>query len=214
MASMRRPLFASLPAPHLGAATTAATRSLPRSIQRHRLAHTSSAGSPSSSSSASARPPPTQRPLPSLPPRSRRPLIICTLLVLSIASWGTFTSLAMNDERANSSAFRSALNMVRDSPRVRELLKVEGGEAVTTKKEWWLAPYGGGVWVGGSVNMMQGKCDVMFRVGTTRVGGETATVYFTSIRRSQVGSFENLRFLVVRDSDGERISLLPEDGGA
>lgn len=54
-------------------------------------------------------------------------------------------------------------------------VKEEEGETVTTKKEWWLAPYGGGVWVGGSVNMMQGKCDVMFRVGVNRKregGGE------------------------------------------
>lgn len=125
-----------------------------------------SSSTPSSSSSPSPpltrRPATTQeqRPLPTLP--SRRPVYI-GLILFSLISWTAFTLYAMNIERSSSSAFRSVLATVKEDERVRSLLGEDemGKMGVREEKKWWA---GGRVWVKGTVNMMQGRIDISFRI--------------------------------------------------
>lgn len=115
------------------------------SSQRHQAASSSAAASRYQ-----------QRDLPPLPP-SKRPIILA-FLAFSIISWSAFTLYAMNAERASSSAFRSALTAVKEDSRVNKVL---GGDPIKADVKWWA---GGKVWVNGSVNLMQGKVDISFRV--------------------------------------------------
>ncbi|PWN19332.1 hypothetical protein BCV69DRAFT_284474 [Microstroma glucosiphilum] len=140
------------------------------------------------------------RALPTLPSRTPKLLL---LALFSVISWSAFTLYAMNAERASSSAFRSVLSQLKDDHRVQEFLGGEKGERPIKGDVKWYA--GGKVWVGGTVNMMQGRIDVTFGIKGEK---DTATVYFTSFRPTQFANFENLRFLVVNDRTGEKISLL------
>ncbi|KDN48204.1 DUF1783-domain-containing protein [Tilletiaria anomala UBC 951] len=146
--------------------------------------------------------PPPQRPqskrtreLPIIP--DRRPIFAAAALVV-VTIWTAFASYATNKERLSSSVFRSVLTQIKDSDNVNEAL----GSPVLLEPSILGDP-----WVAGSVNMMQGKVDISFRVKGPRSSG---TVYFTSIRRNQMRTFEVLRFLVVTDRD-ETISMLDED---
>lgn len=71
---------------------------------------------------------------------------------------------------------------------------------------------GGAAKINGSVNMMQGRVDLSFKIHLSGNEQDTATVYFTSIRAHKHADFEILRFVVVDDRSGESVSLLDRMG--
>lgn len=83
--------------------------------------------------------------------------MILATIAFAIASWTGFTLYATNLERLSSSAFRSCLGQVREDDRIKEMV----GEVVRVDQKWYL---GGKPWVKGTINMMQGRVDVSFRV--------------------------------------------------
>ncbi|PWN50466.1 DUF1783-domain-containing protein [Violaceomyces palustris] len=130
--------------------------------------------------------------------KNRKPILLLAALI-AIGSWSTFASFATNKERLSSSVFRSVLIQLKDSEEVKRTL----GDPVMLVPSTFGDP-----WVSGSVNMMQGKVDISFKIQGPK---DTGTAYFTSIRREQNKSFEVLRFLLVTDS-GENVSLLSQVG--
>ncbi|KAE8233052.1 hypothetical protein CF326_g1912 [Tilletia indica] len=132
--------------------------------------------------------------LPRLP--NRRPLFLA-LAVLGVGGWVAFAQFATNKERLSSSAFRSALVQVKDSPAAQDAL----GDPIM------LVPsLVGDPWISGSVNTMQGRVDLSFEVKGAKGKGRA---YFTSIRQASHLPFEIIRFLLVTDN-GDSISLLPD----
>lgn len=140
----------------------------------------------------------------------------------AIASWAAFTVYATNKEKLSSSIFKSIVGQVKSSAEVQTLLAPQALASMTPvlKRESWL---GGMCRVKGSVNMMQGRVDLSFKITTpqgqplppSRSTAQArsqkqpvATVYFTSIRAHKHAPFEILRFLVVNDDTGESVSLL------
>ncbi|UZJ52860.1 hypothetical protein CBS101457_002180 [Exobasidium rhododendri] len=121
-------------------------------------------------------------------------------ILFSLSSWTAFTLHATNRERLASSVLKNVMEKIKDDERVQTQL----GENVQLKREALLA---GDPWINGSVNMMQGKVDMSFRVKGSRDSGKA---YFTSIRRDQSKPYETLRFLIVLDSNKETISLLED----
>ncbi|KAL9938846.1 hypothetical protein V8E36_002565 [Tilletia maclaganii] len=136
----------------------------------------------------------TRPELPNLP--NRRPLFLA-LAVVGVAGWAGFAQFATNKERLSSSAFRSALVQIKDSPAAQEAL----GDPIM------LVPsLVGDPWISGSVNTMQGRVDLSFEVKGPKGQGRA---YFTSIRPSSNVPFEIIRFLIVTDQ-GKSVSLLPD----
>ncbi|KAK0531344.1 cytochrome oxidase assembly protein 1 [Tilletia horrida] len=132
--------------------------------------------------------------LPTLP--NRRPLFLA-LAVVGVAGWAGFAQFATNKERLSSSAFRSALVQIKDSPAAQAAL----GDPIM------LVPsLVGDPWISGSVNTMQGRVDLSFEVKGPKSKGRA---YFTSIRPAMHMPFEIIRFLIVTDQ-GDSISLLPD----
>ncbi|SNX81585.1 uncharacterized protein MEPE_00290 [Melanopsichium pennsylvanicum] len=152
---------------------------------------------------------------------------LAAFVAAAIASWGGFTIYATNKEKLSSSIFKSVVGQVKNSIEVQQLLSrpssssssssnAIGGVVVPIlKRETWL---GGMCRVKGSVNMMQGRVDLCFKItlpdqlGNKNSKQNVATVYFTSIRAHKHSPFEILRFVVVHDSTGESISLLEKGG--
>ncbi|KAN0066280.1 cytochrome oxidase assembly protein 1 [Thecaphora frezii] len=132
--------------------------------------------------------------------QNRKPVFILAALI-AIGSWSAFAAFATNKERLSSSVFKSALIQLKDSSEVQAAL----GDPIMLVPSTFGDP-----WVSGSVNMMQGRVDMSFRVQGRRDAG---TAYFTSIRRDQNKAFEVLRFLVVTDA-GETVSLLSSAGAS
>ncbi|EPQ32361.1 uncharacterized protein PFL1_00557 [Pseudozyma flocculosa PF-1] len=136
--------------------------------------------------------------LPNVP--NRKPVFILAALI-ALGSWSAFASFATNKERLSSSVFKSALVQLKDSAEVQRAL----GDPIMLVPSTFGDP-----WVSGSVNMMQGRVDMSFRLQGPKDKG---TAYFTSIRRDQSKSFEVIRFLVVTDS-GETVPLLSPSGAS
>jgi cytochrome c oxidase assembly factor 1 len=141
---------------------------------------------------------PFARHRPDLPqPKSyKTPAIL--LILFSLITWSAFTAHATNRERLSSAVLKNVVDKIRESEKVREAM----GEDVNMKRETILA---GDPWVRGSVNMMQGRVDMSFKLKGSR---DTGTVYFSSIRRDAQTPYETLRFLIVLDSNKQVISLL------
>lgn len=147
---------------------------------------------------------------------------LTAFIVVAIASWGGFTVYATNKEKLSSSIFKSVVSQVKNSSEVAQLLSPSSSSSTSNskpsstlssiilKRETWL---GGMPRVKGSVNMMQGRIDLSFKINLTpepETGERVGTVYFTSIRANKHAPFEILRFLVVNDETGETISLLDQ----
>ena len=142
------------------------------------------------------------KPLPSVP--NTLPLLL-TIVTLALSSWAAFTVYATNKEKLSSSIFKSIVSQVKASPEIASLLSSSDRGGIVLKRETWL---GGMPRVQGSVNMMQGRVDLAFKIHPVHNQDRTATVYFTSIRASKKAPFEIVRFVVVDDSSGDSTSLL------
>ncbi|OXG12110.1 hypothetical protein C366_05834 [Cryptococcus neoformans Tu401-1] len=122
--------------------------------------------------------------------------------------WGLFILHATNSERLSSSVLRQATFQLRNSKEVIALL----GENVRLVEEWWAL---GAPWISGTINLMQGRVDLSFRIRGSKGAG---TVYFTSIRPQEQGAWRIVRYKVIAD-DGQVIRLedqaiRPEQKGA
>lgn len=120
------------------------------------------------------------------------------LILFSLITWSAFTAHATNRERLSSAVLKNVVDKIRESEQVR----AEMGDDVNLKRETILA---GDPWIRGSVNMMQGRVDMSFKLKGSK---DTGTVYFSSIRRDAQTPYETLRFLIVLDSNKKVISLL------
>ncbi|PWZ02748.1 hypothetical protein BCV70DRAFT_197000 [Testicularia cyperi] len=213
-------------------AFTGSSRGMQTSAARYASAlRTPPTPASSPSSSASNSPPPLSSNSTVRPTRTKRqelpkvpntfPILVATV-VLALSSWAGFTIYATNKEKLSSSIFKSVLAQVKASPQVQQLLGCNARMPVL-KPEFWLA---GAPHIRGSVNMMQGRVDLSFKItkpsgsnsnssssnpGSTG-GAAVGTVYFTSIRAHKHAPFEILRFLVVNDTTGESVSLLDSQG--
>ncbi|WWD16583.1 hypothetical protein CI109_101011 [Kwoniella shandongensis] len=135
---------------------------------------------------------PGERDLPKL--KSRAPLVI-GLSLLGLG-WGLFLLHATNSERLASSVLRQVTFQLRNSPQVIGIL----GENVRLQENWWAL---GQPWINGTINLMQGRVDLSFRIRGNKGGG---TVYFTSIRPQEQGAWRIVRYKLIAD-DGEVIML-------
>ncbi|SAM70842.1 uncharacterized protein UBRO_20475 [Ustilago bromivora] len=150
------------------------------------------------------------KPLPSVP--NRLPYL-AAFVATALASWAAFAAYATNNEKLSSSVFKSVVSQVKSSSQVAQLLSSPTchnlpkptSHSITLKPKPWL---GVTCRVKGSVNMMQGRVDLSFKITNAPEKTNTGTVYFTSVRANKHAPFEILRFLVVNDKTGESISLL------
>ncbi|OWZ50948.1 hypothetical protein C361_06206 [Cryptococcus neoformans Tu259-1] len=138
--------------------------------------------------------------------RGTAPFVIA--LGLLGLGWGLFILHATNSERLSSSVLRQATFQLRNSKEVIALL----GENVRLVEEWWAL---GAPWISGTINLMQGRVDLSFRIRGSKGAG---TVYFTSIRPQEQGAWRIVRYKVIAD-DGQVIRLedqaiRPEQKGA
>ena len=194
--------------------TLALSRSLHASPNR--FATPSPASTPSASTSNANVGPATRVKNKTLPVVPNTLPYLFAFVAAAIGSWGAFTIYATNKEKLSSSIFKSVVGQVKNSSEVQQLLSSSAGGAngarlvPVLKRETWL---GGMCRVKGSVNMMQGRVDLSFKITTPETTGapEVGTVYFTSIRAHKHAPFEILRFVVVNDRTGESVSLL--EGG-
>ncbi|SPO19933.1 uncharacterized protein UTRI_00323_B [Ustilago trichophora] len=169
---------------------------------------------PSSTGSNIGRPTQVRtKPLPQVP--NTLPYLVI-FITLALTSWAGFTVYATNKEKLSSSILKSVVSQVKNSPEVRTLLSPpsissDGQNQVVPvlKREAWL---GGMCRVKGSVNMMQGRVDLSFKIQSPIDEDQIATVYFTSIRAHKHAPFEILRFLVVNQNTGQSVSLLEKSG--
>ncbi|EPS96839.1 hypothetical protein FOMPIDRAFT_45528 [Fomitopsis schrenkii] len=152
---------------------------------------------PPESFSGTARPRPYHRRQErDLPPLERRWPILLAFATVGISAWGLFLAWSENQERLSSSVMRQVMDIVRDSPELKEVL----GEAIRPEPVWWL---NGDPWITGSIRLMQGNVDLSFRLkGHKRAG----TLYFTSIRKAKGEPFTILRFKVIAD-DGTTLDV-------
>ncbi|ORX33650.1 cytochrome oxidase complex assembly protein 1-domain-containing protein [Kockovaella imperatae] len=109
---------------------------------------------------------------------------------LGLSAWGIFLLYATNAERLASSAMRSVQFHLRHSPDVSALL----GKRVRLEEPPWFI---GDPWISGTVNTMQGRIDLSFRV---RGDDASGTIYFTSIRPHQGDPWRILRYKLITDS--------------
>lgn len=116
--------------------------------------------------------------------------------VLGLGAWGAFLLHATNAERLSSSVLRQVTYSLRNSDDVRQVL----GDRVHYAPNWWGF---GEPWISGTVNLMQGKVDLKFRIQGTQ---QQATVYFTSVRPAEDSEFRIVRYKVVAD-DGRVIQM-------
>ncbi|KIR55406.1 hypothetical protein I315_01994 [Cryptococcus gattii Ru294] len=126
--------------------------------------------------------------------RGTAPFVIA--LGLLGLGWGLFLLHATNSERLSSSVLRQATFQLRNSKEVIALL----GENVRLVDEWWAL---GSPWISGTINLMQGRVDLSFRIKGSKGAG---TVYFTSIRPQEQGAWRIVRYKVIAD-DGQVIRL-------
>ncbi|GFZ42646.1 hypothetical protein JCM24511_00363 [Saitozyma sp. JCM 24511] len=136
---------------------------------------------------------PGERDLPKL--NSRAPLYIL-IGAIGLSIGGAFILYATNAERLASSVLRQVQFQLRNSKEVMQVL----GENVKMAPEWWTF---GQPWTSGTINMMQGRVDLKFRIQGSRGAG---TVYFTSIRPQQEGAWRIVRYKLIADS-GEVLHL-------
>ncbi|KAK8861508.1 hypothetical protein IAR55_002329 [Kwoniella newhampshirensis] len=135
---------------------------------------------------------PGGRDLPKL--KSRAPLVVG--LGLLGLGWGLFLLHATNSERLASSVLRQVTFQLRNSPQVIGIL----GENVRLQENWWAL---GQPWINGTINLMQGRVDLSFRIQGNKGAG---TVYFTSIRPQEQGAWRIVRYKLIAD-DGEVVML-------
>ncbi|EPQ57790.1 DUF1783-domain-containing protein [Gloeophyllum trabeum ATCC 11539] len=140
-----------------------------------------------------ARPNAPQRDLPSI--KSRWPLVLVAS-ALGVTAWAAFYLYATNQEKLSSSVMKQIMNMVKDDPELREVL----GEAIRPEPKWYL---NGDPWIEGVINVLQGHCDVSFRLKGHKGAG---TLYFTSVRKAKGEPFTILRFKIIAD-DGTVIHI-------
>ncbi|CAD6566435.1 MAG: hypothetical protein TREMPRED_002585 [Tremellales sp. Tagirdzhanova-0007] len=131
-----------------------------------------------------------------LPPLKNKVPMYIALATLGLGIWATFILYATNAERLASSVLRSVTFQLRNSAEVADLL----GRNVKLEDPWWRI---GDPWIPGSVNTMQGRVDLKFRIKGTDGAG---TVYFTSIRPSQSEAWRIVRYKLTADS-GEVLRL-------
>ncbi|WVO13263.1 hypothetical protein L204_100876 [Cryptococcus depauperatus] len=110
--------------------------------------------------------------------------------------WGLFILHATNSERLASSVLRQVTFQLRNSKEVIAVL----GENVRLVDDWWTL---GSPWISGTINTMQGRVDLSFRMKGDKAAG---TVYFTSIRPQEHGAWRIVRYKIIAD-DGEVIRL-------
>ncbi|TXT10927.1 hypothetical protein VHUM_01678 [Vanrija humicola] len=133
------------------------------------------------------------------------------LAALGLGAWGLFILHATNNERLSSSVVRQISFQLRNSPEVANLL----GDGVKFAPNLWGF---GEPWIHGSINLMQGRIDLKFRIEGSKQQG---TLFFTSIRPQQAASWQILRYKLITD-DGEvlriedsvRPALTPDEAAA
>lgn len=76
----------------------------------------------------------------------RRWPILLAFATVGISAWGLFLAWSENQERLSSSVMRQVMDIVRDSPELKEVL----GEAIRPEPVWWL---NGDPWITGSVRV-------------------------------------------------------------
>ncbi|WOO85190.1 Cytochrome c oxidase assembly factor 1 [Vanrija pseudolonga] len=127
--------------------------------------------------------------------KNRIPLYLA-LAALGLGAWGLFILHATNNERLSSSVVRQISFQLRNSPEVANLL----GDGVKFAPNLWGF---GEPWIHGSINLMQGRIDLKFRVEGSQKQG---TLFFTSIRPQQAASWQILRYKLITD-DGEVLRI-------
>ncbi|WVW80070.1 hypothetical protein I302_102043 [Kwoniella bestiolae CBS 10118] len=135
---------------------------------------------------------PWDRDLPKI--RNKLPFVIA--LGLLGLGWGAFLLHATNAERLASSVLRQVTFQLRNSKEVIAVL----GENVRLVENWWAL---GQPWISGTINLMQGRVDLSFRITGDKGAG---TVYFTSIRPQEQGAWRIVRYKIIAD-DGEVVRL-------
>ncbi|KAF2759608.1 DUF1783-domain-containing protein [Pseudovirgaria hyperparasitica] len=137
----------------------------------------------------------TRRPdreLPNIPSRWRHLRTVpIFLLVLGASAAGIF-----NYQKSSSSVVSSTLYALRMSDEARNIL---GDEIYFANKVPW-------IW--GTINQVQGRIDISYRVKGTRRSG---MMRFVSARRERMGFFETSEWSLTLD-DGTVVQLLMEDG--
>ncbi|WVQ83601.1 hypothetical protein IAT38_005742 [Cryptococcus sp. DSM 104549] len=129
-------------------------------------------------------------------PKARSVIPFVLGLGLLGLGWGIFVLQATNAERLASSVTKQVSFQLRNSHEVVAML----GENVTLVDNWWSLNQ---PWISGTINLMQGRVDLSFRIKGDKA---YATVYFTSIRPQEYGSWRIVRYKVIRD-DGEVVRL-------
>ncbi|WVQ94637.1 hypothetical protein IAU59_001717 [Kwoniella sp. CBS 9459] len=115
--------------------------------------------------------------------------------------WGLFLLHATNQERLSSSVLRQVTFQLRNSKEVIAVL----GEHIKLQENWWAL---GQPWISGTINLMQGRVDLSFRIKGDKGSG---TVYFTSIRPQEKGAWRIVRYKIIAD-EGEVIRLEDQEG--
>ncbi|OCF32283.1 hypothetical protein I317_07133 [Kwoniella heveanensis CBS 569] len=121
--------------------------------------------------------------------------VLLALGVLGLG-WGLFLLHATNQERLSSSVLRQVTFQLRNSKEVIAVL----GEHIKLQENWWAL---GQPWISGTINLMQGRVDLSFRIKGDKGSG---TVYFTSIRPQEKGAWRIVRYKIIAD-DGEVVRL-------
>ncbi|WRT65631.1 uncharacterized protein IL334_002576 [Kwoniella shivajii] len=129
-------------------------------------------------------------------PRITNKLPYVLALGLLGLGWGLFLLHATNAERLASSVLRQVTFQLRNSKEVIAVL----GEHVRLVENWWAL---GQPWISGTINLMQGRVDLSFRIRGDKGAG---TVYFTSIRPQEQGAWRIVRYKIIAD-DGEVVRL-------
>nr|XP_019012145.1 uncharacterized protein I206_02988 [Kwoniella pini CBS 10737]OCF50926.1 hypothetical protein I206_02988 [Kwoniella pini CBS 10737] len=112
--------------------------------------------------------------------------------------WGLFLLHATNAERLSSSVLRQVTFQLRNSKEAIAVL----GENVRLVENWWALRQ---PWISGTINLMQGRVDLSFRVKGDKCAG---TVYFTSIRPQEQGAWRIGKLLTSSYIDQTSLILL------
>ncbi|TFK46667.1 DUF1783-domain-containing protein [Heliocybe sulcata] len=131
-----------------------------------------------------------------LPPLQNRWPQVLTAGALGITAWVAFYLYTGNQEKLSSSVIKHILNLIKEDPQTTAVL----GDAIRPEPQWYL---NGDPWIEGSINMLQGRADVSFRVKGHKGAG---TLYFTSVRKAKGEPFTILRFKIIAD-DGTVIHV-------
>jgi hypothetical protein len=110
-------------------------------------------------------------------------------ILFSIGSWTAFTLHATNRERLSSSVLKNIMEKIKDDQRLERRL----GSGIGLERKMLLA---GDPWINGSVNMMQGKVDMSFRVKGSKGELEAGASRSNDVLLLTTGSslFSSLRF--------------------